>query len=257
MNRMTRAVTFLTGASSGLGMAVAPLLAIGGDAVALAARRVDLLQELAERIRSHGGAALCVECDVGSRESVHSAVERCTAELGPVTRLVSNAGIGEPTPGAKFNAEKVERILRTNLLGAVYCIEAVLPGMLERRSGHIVGISSLASYRGIPGSAAYCASKAALNALLESLRIELKPKGIDITTVCPGYVKTPLTEKNKSPMPFLMELEAAAKQIYKAIRRKKRMHSFPWPLATIMKISRFAPDGLYDWSYSFTGLKLE
>ena len=141
---MAKSVTFLTGASSGLGWALAPLLAKDGDAVALAARRAAPLEELAVRIRAAGGEALTVACDVTDRNSVMQAVRQCEATLGPVTRLVANAGIGGPTPAAKFDMDHAEQIVRTNLLGAMYCIDAVLPGMLQRGSGHIVGISSLA-----------------------------------------------------------------------------------------------------------------
>lgn len=254
---MAKKVTFLTGASSGLGWALAPLLAQDGDAVALAARRTTRLEELAGKIRAAGGEALCLTCDVTDRGSVRAAVDRCTNELGPVTRLVANAGIGGPTPASRFDGIRVEEILRTNVLGAVYCIEAVLPGMLERKEGHLVGISSLAGFRGVPGVSAYSASKAALTAMLESLRIELRPRGIFVTTICPGFVKTELTEKRKNKMPFLMELEDAAKSIHSAIRRRKRLHAFPWPFSAFVKSGRLLPAALYDWSFSLTGLKMD
>ncbi|HSP07031.1 MAG TPA: SDR family NAD(P)-dependent oxidoreductase [Acidobacteriota bacterium] len=254
---MAKRVTFLTGASSGLGWALAQLLAKDGDAVALAARRSTQLEELAGKIRAAGGEALCLPCDVIDRSSVRAAVERCAAELGPVTRLVANAGIGGPTPGSKFDAARFEQILRTNVLGAVYCIEAVLPGMLERKEGHIVGISSLAGFRGVPGVSAYSASKAALTALLESLRIELRPRGIFVTTICPGFVKTELTANRKNKMPFLMELEDAARSIHAGIRRRKRIHAFPWPFSAFVQSGKFLPAAIYDWSFSLTGLKMD
>lgn len=256
MRDMEDSVTFLTGASSGLGRALAPLLAKDGDAVALAARREGVLEEVAAKIRAQGGRTLSIACDVNDRASVQQAVRRCEAELGPITRLVANAGIGGPTPATKFEANRVEEILRTNVLGAVYCIEAVLPGMLQRKQGHIVGISSLAGFRGVPGSAAYCASKAALSAMLDSLRIELRPQGIYVTTICPGFVKTELTARRKARMPFLMELDDAARSIHKAILRRKRIHTFPWPFATFVKIGRCMPASLYDGSFKFSGMKM-
>jgi short-subunit dehydrogenase len=253
---MQNGVTFLTGASSGLGWALAPLLAKDGDAVALAARREAPLQELGERIRAAGGRAMPIACDVNDRASVKAAVQRCESELGPVTRLVANAGIGGPTPAAKFDAFRAEEIIHTNILGAIYSIDAALPGMLQRGAGHIVGICSLAGFRGIPGTSAYCASKAGLMTLLDSFRIELRPRGIFVTTICPGYVKTELTAGRKIKMPFLMELDDAARSIHSAIRKRKRLHLFPWPLALFVRFGRLLPAALYDWSFGFTGLKM-
>lgn len=240
-----------------MGWALAPLLAKDGDAVALAARRAAPLEDLAAKIRASGGEAAAVDCDVTDRHSVHDAVRQCEQALGPITRLVANAGIGGPTPAVGFDMDRAEQIVRTNLLGAMYCIDAVLPGMLQRGSGHIVGIGSLAGFRGVPGSGVYCASKAALIALLETFRIELRPRGIFVTTICPGFVKTPLTENRKAKMPFLMELDDAARSIHSAIQRKKRLHTFPFPLAVLVKFGRLLPPAVYDWSFNLTGIKMQ
>lgn len=239
-------ITFLTGASSGLGAALAPLLAADGDTVILAARRAEPIEALANRIRADGGRALAVPLDVTDREAVRAAVRRVEQEIGPIDTMIANAGVADLTPIDRFDAAKVERIFRTNVFGAVYCYEAVLPGMIERRSGHLVGVSSLAGYRGLPGTGAYAASKAALTVLLESLRIEARAHGIAVTTICPGFVKTPMTAKNRHPMPFLMELEDAARHLHRAIRRKATEYAFPWPLASLVKGGRFVPNGLYD-----------
>src|SRR5580765_2769085 len=114
--------------------------------------------------------------------------------------------------------------------------------MIERKAGHIVGISSLAGFRGLPGVSAYCASKAGFIAMLESLRLDLRPYKVAVTTVCPGFVKTAMTAQNKNPMPFLMELDVAVRKIHSAIRKKKTMVAFPWPLAVVVKTGRFLPD---------------
>jgi len=241
-----RPVTFLTGASSGLGWALAPLLAADGHALALGARRLELVEKLAGEIRAAGGAALALEVDVADREAVRAAVKRTEQELGAIERLVANAGIDGPTPARRFDAAVFEKVQRTNLLGPAYCIEAVLPGMIERGRGHIVGISSLASYRGLPGAAAYCASKAGLSALLESLRIDLQGTGVAVTTVNPGFVRTPITAGSRHPMPFMLDADDAVRRIHRAIRARRRIFAFPWTLATITRLGRLVPSPLYD-----------
>lgn len=245
-------VTFLTGASSGFGAALAPLIAHEGHALALVARRKTNIEELAERIQSSGGKAIAIAADVSDRESVRAAVRQCEQELGPVTRLIANAGIGENTPAKGFDATLVESIMRINYLGMVYCIEAVLPGMIESGKGQLVGISSLAGYRGLPRMGGYCASKAAMISMLESLRIELRSSNVAVTIICPGFVKTAMTEKNPDPMPFLMELDDAARIMHQAIIKKKTRCTFPWQLATIVKLARLIPDSLYDRAFRLT-----
>ncbi len=118
--------------------------------------------------------------------------------------------------------------------------------MIERGAGQVVGIGSLAGYRGLPGSGAYCASKAGLAALFESLRLELRHVGVAVTLICPGFIRTPLTDRNRFPMPFLMELDVAANRIVKAIMRRDSEYSFPWQLAWIVRLARYLPNWLYD-----------
>jgi short-subunit dehydrogenase len=248
-------VTFITGASSGIGRALALLLSKDGP-VALVARRKAQLEDAATEIRAAGGISLPIVCDVSKREEVFAAVQQCEQELAPVDCLIAGAGIGGVTGPESFDAELVERIVQTNLLGPAYCIAAVMPGMIARRNGHIVGISSIAAFRGLPNAAAYCATKAGLNIMLESLRVGLRRHNVFVTTVCPGFVKTPMTEGRRDPMPFLMPVEKAAEAIYDAIRRKKRVHKFPWPLALMMRIGQSLPDALYDRALS-GGLKLK
>ena len=123
---------------------------------------------------------------------------------------------------------------------------AVLPHMLERKSGQLAAISSLAAYRGLPGSAAYCASKAGMSALFESLRIDLIETGVSVTTIHPGFIKTPLTANREKKMPFLMELPAATAKIIRIIERKKKIAAFPFPLSTLVQVGRFFPASIYD-----------
>src|SRR5262245_59374655 len=201
----------ITGASSGIGLELARSLAREGTKVALVARRKPLLDSLASEIASSGGTALSIPCDVRERMPMHAAVAEASRELGPIDLLIVNAAVGHVIPADEFDAALFEDTIRTNLLGPVYAAEAVLPSMLSRRSGHIVGISSLAAYLGFPLTHAYSASKSGLNAFLEGLRAEIADRGIHVTTVCPGFVRTPMTARNTGAMPFLLEPDEAAR----------------------------------------------
>ena len=241
-----RPVALVTGASSGLGHGLSVRLARAGYRLALCARREEALQEVAAEIEALGGTALVIPCDVASRAEVEGAVKRCEEELGPIDLLLANAGVSGNTLPEDLRADVVETVIRINFLGAVYAVEAVLPGMLERNRGHIVGMGSLAGFGGLPISAAYSASKGALHNFMESLRIDLRDTGVDVTLICPGYVRSPMTDQNDFPMPFLVEPEVAVEKMYRAIRKRKRMFAFPFPLAALGWIARIFPRALYD-----------
>jgi short-subunit dehydrogenase len=236
----------ITGASSGIGLALSRRLAGEGTKVALVARRKDLLDQWAGEIGLAGGVALALHGDVRDRIAVREAVRRTESELGPIDLLIANAGVGHVTPAGTFDSASFEDTIRTNLLGPAYAVEAVLPSMLTRRAGQIVGISSLASYRGLPRSHAYCASKSGLNAFLEGLRAEIADRGVRVTTVCPGFVRTPMIEKGTSPMPFLLEADEAARRILRAVRAGRRVYNFPWPMAALMALVRVLPNAWID-----------
>jgi short-subunit dehydrogenase len=235
-------VAVVTGASSGIGRALAEALAAEGCKIGLVARREALLTELAGRIRTTGGTAAVADGDVGQRDQVEAAVAAIGQQLGPIDLMIANAGVGAPTFLDPVNVDMVETTFRVNTLGVVYSFAAVMPEMLRRKSGHLVAISSLAAYRGLPGESAYCASKAAVNVYLDGLRIHLRGTGVNVTTVCPGFVKTPMTEKNTFPMPGLMEADAAARKIVRAIKAEKKVYNFPWRLHLMVKLSRWLPD---------------
>lgn len=239
-------VTVITGASSGIGAALAKQLAAEGQLVALVARRRSKLDELVDDIQTAGGVASAFVADVSDPAQVSRVFEDIAERLGEVSTLVANAGIGDPTPAHRFRSDTFEKIVRVNLLGVAYCVEALLPQMLERGSGHIVGVGSLAGYRGLPGASAYCASKAGLASFLESLRIELQGTGVRVTTICPGFVKTPLTDRNHHPMPFLMDVDDAVMRMSRAIQRQVSEYAFPWPLALPVRLAKFIPNWLYD-----------
>jgi short-subunit dehydrogenase len=235
-------VAVVTGASSGIGRALVKELAAKGAKVGLVARRRDLLAELAGEIEKTGRQAAFAAADVADRTQTVAAIHEVAAKLGPVDLLIANAGVGAPTLLDPINVADVEKMFRVNVFGMIYAIESVLPEMLKRRRGHLAAVSSIAAYKGLPGESGYVASKAAVNAYLEGLRIQLREHGIAVTTICPGFVKTPMTEVNQFHMPFLLEADEAARRIVRALARRRKVFNFPWPMAVLMKLTTWLPD---------------
>lgn len=238
-------VTLITGASSGIGRSLARRLAAQGEAVALVARRHDLLDSLVDEIGRAGGRALACPADVTDRAALAAAVSRAQAELGPVTRLVANAGGGESTPADDFDAAVFESIVSLNLIGVANAVAAVLPGMLTRGDGHLVATGSMAGMRGLPGAAAYSAAKGGLANLMDSLRIDLAGRGIDVTLIMPGFIRTkPKKPGRNKAKPFRVDLEVATARMEVAIMARRRRLIFPWPLAVAIAATRLLPFGL-------------
>ncbi|MEP7076038.1 MAG: SDR family NAD(P)-dependent oxidoreductase [Acidobacteriota bacterium] len=241
-------VVFLTGASSGIGEAIAVDLAKRGVILGLLARREEMLADLASRCEAAGGVARIFACDVVDADAVHAAADKLRQEFGRIDILIANAGIGgNDEPTRNYEPAAVRKVVDVNLLGAVNAVHAVVPAMLERGSGHLVGISSLAGFRGLPRSAAYSASKAGMTAFFESVRLDVKRRGIDVTIIQPGFIKTPLTAGRHNKMPFIMELDDAVPHFTRAIEKKKKFAAFPWPLATLVRAGKFMPASVYDW----------
>ena len=235
-------VAVVSGASSGIGRALARLLASQGCRVGLVARRKDQLDTLADEIHKADGTAVAAPADVGDRAQTLAAIREVSLQLGPVDLLIANAGVGVPTLLDPVNVPDVEKMFRVNVLGVVYAIEAVLPEMLRRGRGHLAAVSSLAAYRGLPGESGYCASKAAVNVYLDGLRVQLRPRNIAVTTICPGFVRTPMTEVNDFHMPWLLEADEAARRIVRALARRRKVYNFPWQTTVLMKLTRWLPD---------------
>lgn len=240
-------VIFLTGASSGIGAALALAMAKRGAVLGLLARRESLLRDLVAKCERLGTAAREFPCDITDEIAVRDAAEKLRNEFGKIDILIANAGIGG---GAKHASDlkpsDFRRVIDTNLTGAVNSVSAVLPQMLERGSGHLVAISSLAGFRGLPKSASYCASKAGMTAYFESVRLDVKHKGVNVTIIQPGFIKTPLTSGRANKMPFLMELEDSIPYFLRAIEKRKKFAAFPWQLATVVRAGKFFPAWLYD-----------
>ena len=243
-------VAVITGASSGIGWAVAKELASKGCMLGLVARRADRLQALADEIRAAGGKAAFAAADVGDRQQTLAAFRAIREQLGPIDLLFANAGVGLPTPLEPLNIPQVELMFRVNTLGVVYAIEAVLPEMLQRSRGHLAAVSSLAAYKGLPGESAYCASKAAVNVYMEGLRIQLRSHGIYVTTVCPGFVDTPMTQVNEFKMPWLWSADKSARKIVRALEKRKKVYNFPWQTTLMMKFTNWLPDRMVSYFVS-------
>jgi short-subunit dehydrogenase len=166
--------------------------------------------------------------------------------FGRIDVLIANAGIGATTDAANLRASEVADVINVNVLGATNSVTAVVPEMIQRRSGHLVAISSLAGYRGLPKSGAYCASKAAVSAFFESVRLDLRGTGVIVTIIHPGFIKTPLTAGRHAQMPFLMELDSATRKIISAIESRRTSYAFPWQLASIVRFAMLLPNSVYD-----------
>lgn len=239
-------VVAITGASSGIGEELAVQLGGLGCAVGLMARRADRLAEIAQRVVAAGGRAMVLPCDVGDYAQVESAVKEFAGAHGPIDCMVANAGIGQPVERHEFSHEATESVFRTNVIGMTNALYAVLPGMLERKRGHLVGVSSLASYQGLPQDAGYAASKAAQRIHLEGMRIELRGTGVDVTAICPGFIRTPMTDKNEFDMPALLEVDVAVRRIIRAIAKRRKVYNFPRRLWWLIKVGMATPRWIYD-----------
>lgn len=237
----------VTGASRGIGAAVAARLARRGYQVWLAARSQDALSVEVERIRSLGGVARSCALDASKPEAVERQVGELDREVGGFDLVVANAGIGgEQVAVADQTLADARAVMEVNYLGALATLLPCIPGMTQRGAGQLVGVSSLAGQSPLPSAAGYGTSKAALSFFLASAAIDLLPRGITVTDVRPGFVKTALTDKNQFEMPFLVPLERAADIIDRGIAAKKRVVRFPLPLVAAISAGQLLPDALRD-----------
>lgn len=237
----------ITGASSGIGRGLALELARRGARLGLVARRAAVLDEVVDEVQTSGTRAIPLAADVRDAPALRAAADRLRDEFGRIDLLIANAGIGTTADAAKMQPDDIANVININVLGAANSVAAVVPEMVAQGSGQLVVISSLAAYRGLPKSAAYCASKAAVSAFFESVRLDLEPRGVTVTIIHPGFIKTPLTAGRDADMPFLMELDDAVKLIVRAIEKKKKSYAFPWQLASIVRLGIVMPIFMYDW----------
>jgi len=233
---------WVTGAGKGIGRALAQKLARDGWTVAASARTTDDLTSLSDEVAGGPGAVAAYPLDVTKRDDVAETFDRIEAELGQLDLVVLNVGTHMPVRAREFDADKVRSLLETNLMGTVHCLEAIMPRFIQRTSGKIAVVSSVAGYRGLPTAAAYGATKAALINMCEALKPELDRAGVTLQLVCPGFVDTPLSRKNTFTMPFLISADDAAEAIAKGLRSNRFEIVFPWRMALAMKVLRILPN---------------
>ena len=257
----TQSNVLITGAAHGIGHATALALAKRGTPVGLIDRDTTALRELAQALSDQGATVAHAAVDVTDRHALIRAVSEIAAALGPIDVLVACAGVGSLTQVPQLETITLRQTLDVNLVGVAQSIEAVLPAMITRGRGHIVGVASVAGYRGFPWMISYSASKAALIAYLEAVRPGLRRRGVTVTTVCPGFVRTQMSAEIPYKRPVKMiEPEEAARHLVRAIDRRPRNCIFPWDMRISVAILKYMPDWFFDRLMSWFGpraLKIE
>ena len=240
-------LVFITGASSGIGQALALKFYQSGHRLALAARRIEEVKSWASRMNISANSYEIYSADVADTDSIVAAGHACTASQGVPDVVIANAGISIGMDSAvRADLGVMARTFATNNIGVAATFHPFIDAMVQRGSGALVGIGSVAGIRGLPGHGAYCASKAAVIAYCESLRGELKTSGVKVVTICPGYIDTPLTQKNSYAMPFLMQPDAFATQAFAAIEAGASYRVIPWQMGVVAKLLRVLPNALFD-----------
>ena len=240
-------LVFITGASSGIGQALAWRYHQAGWRLALAARRTDAIALWTTERGLGADRHAIYEADVADRDSIIAAGQACLAQQGLPDAVIANAGISIGVDTAvREDIEVVASTFATNVVGLAATFHPFVAAMEQRGRGTLVGIASVAGIRGMPGHAAYCASKAAAITYCESLRGELSARGVKVVTICPGYIDTPMTRENRYAMPFLMAPEAFAERAFQAIEAGASYRVIPWQMGAVAKLLRLLPNRLFD-----------
>lgn len=232
----------ITGAASGIGRDLAMVLREWGAKLAL----VDV-RPVPPEVISTGSEVLAFEADVTDPRPFLRIRDELYSRWGAVDIVIAAAGVGGLNPGTNFSASMDHRVMSINYFGTVNTFQPFIESMMARRSGQLVGISSLAAFRGLPQAASYSASKAAQMTLLESLRLDLNPYNVAVTCVHPGFVATPMADHNDFQTPFKVSVRKSSHQILKAIVKKKKQHLYPWPMAMLSRLNRLLPNCVYDF----------
>lgn len=241
---------FITGGTTGIGLALAEAYLQEGHRVGVCGRD---LSKLPSDFLNKYPKAKSYKVDVTNREELLSAVDDFSADS--LDLMVANAGRSEGTKPSWPDFKTYQNIIDVNVNGVIYAFEAALKNMKKQGRGQLVGIASVAGFVGLPGAGAYCASKAAVIKLCESLSIDLSPQGYHVTTICPGFIDTPLTEQNKHPMPFLMSSKEGALRIKKAIAQKRKLYIFPFRMKMVITLLDKMPRFLYRLIWKIPGIR--
>lgn len=239
-------VALVTGAGSGIGRALSLALARAGTAIAAVDIQEEGLRSLADELAREKLPCVWGLADVTDAPGLRVRCLDLERQLGPIDLLIANAGVGVETSALDYDAQLIAKVIAVNLTGVSNTIAAVLPGMLERGRGHVVAISSVASFRGLPGMLGYCASKSGVNALMEGLRVEVRGQGIATTIICPGWIRTPMTAQFSAKMPDILETDQAADHILWAIRKRKRYYAFPPSIVRQLRLLGWLPTSWAD-----------
>ncbi len=243
----TTPLVFITGASSGIGQALALRFYRAGFRLALVARRASEIKTWAEAQGISANSYEIYSADVAVTDSIVAAGKDCIAQQGVPDVVVANAGIsvGMDT-GVRDDIDVMARTFATNNIGMAATFHPFVDAMVQRGSGTLVGIGSVAGIRGLPGHGAYCASKAAVISYCESLRGEMRPHGLRVVTLSRGYIDTPLTRKNRYSMPFLMQADDFADRAFRSITAGTSYRVIPWQMGVVAKLLRLVPNPLFD-----------
>ena len=240
---MTKKI-WITGASSGIGKTLAIKFANQGWQVAASARRENLLKDLNRQNPNIYSFPLDVRNENESKNTFQNIIKK----FQTIDMSVFCTGIHDPDAEKKLSSEKIREIMETNFFGTLNCIIAVNSFFREKKNGHIVIVSSVAGYRGLPAASGYCASKAALISLSESLYFDFKRKNVKVSLISPGFIKTPLTDKNKFPMPMIKSAEYAAEKIFIGLTKKNAFEiHFPKSFTMFVKLLKIMPNWLFFW----------
>ena len=240
-------IVWLTGAGSGIGEGLALELARRGAQVALTGRTRETLETVARDIAHGGGKAVVIPADVTKADEIQNGYRTLVTSLGTPHIVIANAGTHIETWPEQFKGSEYLSIMDINFGGMIRLFDAVLPEMIARKEGTIVGVASLAGFRGLPRAAAYGASKSAIIHFLESIRFHLRHCGVRVVTINPGFVKTPLTDKNDFHMPFLLTIEESARAICDGLEAEKTTISYPPLFALLFRVMRILPEWLYNF----------
>jgi short-subunit dehydrogenase len=235
---------FITGASSGIGAALAEHYGAAGATLGLAARRTQPMRMLAAKLSTQSSI---YALDVTDTAALAAAAQDFINRHGVPDIVIANAGVSVGTQGCRAeDVDVLSRIMQVNVIGLAATLQPFVVPMRTRGNGALVGIASVAGFRGLAGAGAYSASKSAAITWLESLRVELAGSGVDVVTICPGYVATPLTAVNRYPMPFLLRAPEAARRIARAIAARRRLAIIPWQMRLVSFFLRRMPNWLFD-----------